>query len=89
MGFSMRSQKKISSKRYGSNLGIFLFLLPGLGLYTLLMLYPSLMSLLYSVLDCQGGPIENAPFVGLQNFLSFSEDRYIGGALLNNVRELV
>jgi ABC-type sugar transport system permease subunit len=84
----MKIKKPKLKSHYGSNWGIFLFLLPGLGLYTILMLYPSLMSLLYSVLDWQGGPIENAPFVGLENFRAILDDRHVGGALVNNGRML-
>lgn len=85
----MKAWKPKLSSRYGSKWGIFLFLLPGVGVYTILMLYPSLMSLFYSVLDWQGGPIENAPFVGLENFRNILSDRYLGGALTNNGRMLL
>jgi raffinose/stachyose/melibiose transport system permease protein len=74
---------------YGSGLGIFLFLLPGIGVYTLLMLYPTMLSLYYSVLDWQGGPVGEASFVGIDNFLELFNDRYVGMALGNNGRVLL
>jgi raffinose/stachyose/melibiose transport system permease protein len=73
---------------YGSNLGIFLFLLPGVGVYTVLMLYPSLLSIYYSVLDWEGGPVSKAPFVGLDNFREMFDDPVVVRALGNNVRLL-
>ncbi len=75
--------------RYGSGLGIFLFLLPGLGVYTLLMLYPSLLSLYFSILDWEGGPIAAAPVVGLANFVALLKDPFVGLALGNNGRVLL
>ena len=38
------------------------------------MLYPSLLSLYYSVLDWEGGPVSRAPFVGLDNFREVFDD---------------
>ena len=73
---------------YGSGLGIFLFLLPGVGVYTILMLYPSLLSLYYSVLDWEGGPVGDAPFVGLDNFREAFDDPVVREALGNNARVL-
>jgi raffinose/stachyose/melibiose transport system permease protein len=70
-------------------LGIFLFLLPGLGVYTVLMLYPSLLSLYFSLLDWQGGPILAAPVVGLDNFSQMFQDEFVGLALGNNSRTLL
>jgi raffinose/stachyose/melibiose transport system permease protein len=82
----MRRSRKRS--QYGSGLGIFLFLLPGVGVYTLLMLYPSMLSLYYSVLDWEGGPVSRAPFVGLDNFRALADDPYVTDALSNNGRVL-
>ena len=81
------SRKRLSSQ-YGSRLGIFLFLLPGVGVYTLFMLYPSLLSLYYSLLDWYGGPVSAAPFVGLENFRAVLQDPFIYKALGNNLRLL-
>jgi ABC-type sugar transport system permease subunit len=53
------------------------------------MLYPSLLSLYYSVLDWQGGPIRSAPFVGLDNFKRLFTDHFILLALSNNGRMLL
>jgi raffinose/stachyose/melibiose transport system permease protein len=76
-------------RRYASSWGIFLFLLPGLGIYTLLMLYPSLLSLYFSLLNWQGGPIAAAPVVGLANFAAIAKDQFVGMALTNNGRVLL
>ena len=84
----MLPKKKRSSINYGSPLGIILFLLPGIGIYSLFMLYPSLTSLYYSVLDWQGGPILKAPFVGFDNFRQMLLDPYILKAISNNGRLL-
>ena len=85
----MKRQIKSRSYRYGSPMGIFLFLLPGLGVYSLFMLYPSLLSLYYSFLDWQGGPVRAAPFVGLENFQQIFKDPYLFSALGNNGRMLL
>lgn len=82
-------QRRSRLVRYGSPLGIFLFLLPGLGTYTVLLLYPSLLSLYYSVLKWDGGPVSSAPFVGLANFQQMLSDPYLPIALSNNVRLLL
>jgi raffinose/stachyose/melibiose transport system permease protein len=76
-------------RRYASGLGILLFLLPGIGVYTVLMLYPSLLSLYFSLLDWEGGPIAAAPIVGLANFAEMLKDPYVGLALTNNGRVLL
>jgi len=85
----MPSSKKPFSVHYGSRRGIILFLLPGIGAYTLFMLYPSLLSLYYSFLEWQGGPISKAPFVGLDNFTQMFHDKYILMAMGNNLRMLI
>lgn len=84
----MLPKKKLSSINYGSPLGIILFLLPGIGIYSLFMLYPSVTSLYYSVLDWQGGPVLDAPFVGFENFRQMLLDPYILKAISNNGRLL-
>ena len=84
----MAQSKRARSSPYGNGLGIFLFLLPGLGVYTTLMLYPSLLSLYYSVLEWEGGPISAAPFVGLTNFRQLLGDPFVLIALNNNARLL-
>jgi len=84
----MRLGRSRRRSQYGSGLGIFLFLLPGVGVYTTLMLYPSLLSLYYSVLDWEGGPVSRAPFVGLDNFREAFKDPVVAHALGNNARVL-
>ena len=86
---NLRPKKAVRSARYASGLGIFLFLLPGLGVYTVLMLYPSLLSLYFSLLDWEGGPIAAAPVVGLANFSEMLKDSFVGMALTNNGRVLL
>src|SRR5688500_20187643 len=82
----MRLERRRRRSHYGSGLGIALFLLPGVGVYTALMLYPSALSLYYSVLDWEGGPVGRAPFVGLDNFRAMFDDPVVRKALGNNVR---
>ena len=86
--FIVKKQQKSHYRRYGSTAGILLFLLPGVGVYTLFMLYPSLLSLYYSFLEWEGGPVRDAPFVGLDNFKAILSDPYLPSALSNNVRLL-
>ncbi len=87
-GENMALMKKQFSIQYGSKTGIILFLLPGVGVYTLFMLYPSLLSLYYSVLEWQGGPVSAAPYVGLKNFQQILVDPIVLQALGNNLRVL-
>jgi len=84
----VKKQQKSHYRRYGSTASILLFLLPGFGAYTLFMLYPSLLSLYYSLLEWQGGPVSQAPFVGFENFRAIFADPYLKSALSNNVRLL-
>jgi len=84
----MKSRGRSRWRSYGSPIGIFLFLLPGVGVYTALMLYPSLLSLYYSVLEWEGGPVSAAPFVGLANFQHMFQDPFVPLALSNNARLL-
>src|SRR5438105_3903123 len=84
----MAVRPRARRQRYGSGLGLFLFLLPGVGVYTLLMLYPSVLSIYYSLLNWDGGPLSSAQFVGLGNFQQMLSDPYLPGALLNNLRVL-
>jgi len=84
----MMSRGRSRWRSYGSPIGILLFLLPGVGVYTALMLYPSLLSLYYSVLEWEGGPVSAAPFVGLANFQHMLQDPFVPLALSNNARLL-
>ena len=66
---------------YGSSLAIFLFLLLPLGGYALLNVYPSLLSIYYSLNKYSGlGQLE---FVGLQNFASMVGDPRVHTAVIN------
>lgn len=71
---------------YGSGLGIFLFLLLPLGAYVLLNVYPSLMSIYYSLNEYHG--IGQMEFVGLLNFRSMIEDTKIHTSVINGFRNL-
>ena len=72
---------------YGSPLGIALFLLPPLGGYALLNVYPSLLSIYYS-LNEYTGVSTHMKFVGLQNFISLTRDPVVRTAVLNGLRNL-
>ncbi len=72
---------------YGSALGIILFLLPGLGLYTLLMLYPTIQSFVYSVIRWEGLRPTNE-FAGLSNYAKIVTDPVVRLAIGNNLRAL-
>jgi raffinose/stachyose/melibiose transport system permease protein len=85
----MTRRAKRRRSHYGSTLGIALFLLPAIGTYTVLMLYPSLLSLYYSILDWQGGPVGQAPVIGLANFRQMVDDPIVFRALGNNGRTLL
>lgn len=85
----MLKRNPAGRSRYGNPRDALLFLLPGVGAYTVLMLYPSLLSLYYSVLEWEGGPIAAAPFVGLANFRQMLGDPFVRGALTNNGRMLL
>jgi len=85
----MNRSISISRKRsYGTPLGIALFLLPGLGLYTVLMLYPSVQSFAYSLLDWEGLRATKE-FVGLANYAHVLRDPVVQVALGNNLRALL
>ena len=71
--------------RYGSPLGILLFLLPGVGMYTLLELYPILQSFAYSVIGWQGMR-PTWQYAGLQYYSRMLSDSVIPKALGNNLR---
>jgi len=62
---------------------IVLFLLPGLALYAVFLLYPIVQSVRYSLYDWNGfGPLED--FVGLQNFRDVFDDARFRSALSHN-----
>jgi raffinose/stachyose/melibiose transport system permease protein len=73
-------------KGYGNPLALFLFLLPGIGLYLLLMLWPSLQSLYYSLVEWNG--MSAISFIGLDNFSRMTDDRLVRIALENGLRNL-
>ena len=81
---------RFSSRRrhYGTPVGIALFLLPGLGLYTVLMLYPSVQSFVYSLLNWEGLRATRE-FVGLANYAHVLRDPVVRVALGNNLRALL
>ena len=62
-----------------------LFLFPGMALYTALLLYPTVQSLIYSFQDWQG---LNGRFVGLKNFIELSHDKTVWMGASNNLRFL-
>jgi len=81
----IRSRSKRPRRYYGTTLGIVLFLLPGLGLYTVLMLYPTVQSMGYSLLRWEGLRATR-DFVGLDNYARILRDPIVRVALANNLR---
>jgi len=70
---------------YGNPIGLILFLLPGIGAYTLIMLYPLVMSFVYSMINWQG----LKPLWTWNNFKYFKlmfADPVIWSGLANNGR---
>jgi raffinose/stachyose/melibiose transport system permease protein len=84
MSTSAKARRQPSG--YGSPLGIVLFLLLPLGGYALLNVYPSLLSIYYSLNEYGGlGKME---FVGLQNFANMFQDPVVGTAVINGLRNM-
>lgn len=71
-----------SPRRLQDNLTIFLFLLPGLILFLVFVIYPIFQSIYYSMFNWKGfGPAED--FVGLDNFKNILGDKVFMIALRN------
>ena len=71
-----------SPRRFQDNLTIFLFLLPGLVLFVVFVIYPIFQSVYYSMFNWKGfGPAVD--FVGLDNFKNILSDRVFMIALRN------
>ncbi|WP_217588077.1 carbohydrate ABC transporter permease [Lentibacillus saliphilus] len=66
-----------------SNLKIYMYLLPGLLIYTFVVLVPLFMAARYSLFEWSGGP--NMTFVGLQNFATLMQDQVFWKAFGNNL----
>lgn len=73
-------------RRYASAWAITLFLLPGLAVYSVLVLYPAVISIYYSLLNWDGGPVSRAQFIGLGNFRALFSDPYLPLALKDTAR---
>jgi raffinose/stachyose/melibiose transport system permease protein len=87
----MRTVKKRGSLsrrgHYGNPIGLFLFLLPGVGLYTAVMVYPAVQSLIYSVIEWQGvRPVWR--FGGFGYYARMLADPIVRIALTNNLRAI-
>jgi raffinose/stachyose/melibiose transport system permease protein len=83
-------KQRLLSRRgpYGSPLGIALFLLPGVLLYTAVMVYPALQSIVYSVIEWQGvRPVWK--FAGFSQYGRMLNDPIVRIALANNLRAIV
>ncbi|WP_261800267.1 carbohydrate ABC transporter permease [Paenibacillus sp. PAMC21692] len=65
------------------NLFLLLALTPAFGGYLLFTLYPNMLSVYYSLLNWNG--ISEPEFVGLSNFVTLFQDKYVWRALLNNL----
>jgi raffinose/stachyose/melibiose transport system permease protein len=85
----MSAQVKRRRRRsgYGSPLGILLFLLLPLGGYALLNVYPSVMSIYYSLNDYRG--VGSMEFIGLRNFVVMIKDPIIHTAVINGLRNML
>jgi len=84
------SKKGSVSRRpgFGSRAGIALFLLPGVGTYAVFMLYPTIQSFLYSVIEWQLlKPVWR--FEGFHNYVQLLHDPILLMALGNNFRAWV
>jgi raffinose/stachyose/melibiose transport system permease protein len=73
---------------YGSSLGIALFLLLPVGGYALLNVYPSLLSIYFSLHEYTGVSLQ-MKFVGLHNFVSMVQDPVTRTAVVNGFRNLL
>ena len=72
-------------RTYGSTLGIVVFLLPGVGLYTLFMLYPTIQSFIYSLVEWEVLK-PTTRFAGFGNYARLLNDEVVRIALANNAR---
>jgi len=61
------------------------FLLPGIAIYSILMLYPTSQSLMYSLQDWHG---VKSKFVGIANFVELFHDKLVWIGAANNLRVL-
>lgn len=78
-------RRRVSTERAAT---IAIFLIPGLILYTALVVIPIVQAIRYSFFKWNGlGPIDQ--FVGLQNYLSALSDTIFRGAILHNLVILV
>jgi raffinose/stachyose/melibiose transport system permease protein len=84
----MLNQWSRRRQRYGSALGITLFLLLPLGGYALLNVYPSLLSIYFSFHEYTGVS-RQMKFVGLHNFASMAQDPVVHTAVANGFRNLL
>jgi raffinose/stachyose/melibiose transport system permease protein len=83
----MSTPSKRRRRDVARNVGIGLFLLLPLGAYALLNVYPSLMSIFYSLTKYTGA---GAPeFIGVQNFVSMAKDRVVRIAVVNGFRNML
>jgi len=73
---------------YGSLIGIFLFMLPGLFIYTFLMLYPTIQSFVFSVIDWKG-VLPTWKFIGFRYYIQMVQDPIFLSVILNNLRAWV
>ncbi|NGP45428.1 sugar ABC transporter permease [Bacillaceae bacterium SIJ1] len=70
-----------------SNKKIYLYLLPGLAIYTFVVLIPLFMALRYSFYKWSGGP--NLQFIGLDNFVTLMQDKVFWISFSNNLYIIV
>ncbi|MEF3310931.1 sugar ABC transporter permease [Paenibacillus sp. GYB004] len=73
----------LQNAKFQKTMFLILAIVPTFGGYLLFGLYPNLMSVYYSLLDWNG--INEPKFIGLQNFVSMFQDKYVWRALLHNL----
>jgi raffinose/stachyose/melibiose transport system permease protein len=83
---SVQAKRRRRPSGYGNPLGILMFLLLPLGGYALLNVYPSVMSIYYSLNNYRG--VGSMEFIGLQNFATMINDPIIHTAVINGLRNM-
>jgi raffinose/stachyose/melibiose transport system permease protein len=83
MGARGRAEAPSPIERQGAKLAV-LFLLPGLLVYAIFMLYPFVNSIWYSLTDWNGATTSQH-FVGIQNYIEMFQDSLLWQGLRNNL----
>jgi multiple sugar transport system permease protein len=78
-----RGTRPAVGRRSRAWLAPYLFIFPGFALYALVMLYPSVQTVLLSFRDWQIAPGADSPWVGLDNYIQAFRDPVFVNSLLN------